>query len=220
MAISASNTSTVTYDRVTSSTTATTVKTRSEVESVGTDGVTKQVFTITADDAAVANVYTVTVTAGSVDDVYYVKVVDNVNATPCPPAVYLQATGDTATTIANNLVQLLNANPLIRATNAAGVITVTSEYPGRELTITNTKSTTVGNVVISEVTPESGVATTRKLCDLYTKLITNDAGYVEVQGRVDTYDVDGSTVLTTGSYGRVGSQHTKTLNAFQADAGQ
>lgn len=113
---------------------------------------------------AIANVLTITISQGSDGDIYSVVVDDGVGADE--GYAFLQIGTPGAAAIAAGLAKALDASPYVVATASAAVITVTGVIPGRDITLDVTNSTTAGNLVVAQVTAQSGTAVYRKMAEL------------------------------------------------------
>jgi hypothetical protein len=222
-----SNVTTVSYDRpVSTPTTSTVLPLRVEAD-VDATGKTVINLYATLDPANVAEVNTVVITAGATGDIYTLTVVDNVLTTEYQ-ASYKQRSGDTATTIAAALATQLNASPIVKATAATGTVTVTSEIPGRNVTLAKTDSTVATNLVITTTTPPSGTVLEKKVgtLEVTVGVLTgqadeNNNGLVFFNGKDIWYTATSDVTIQkqTTTPGRIGSNSPLTLDAIQTANG-
>lgn len=169
--------STITYPRpVETSTQQVTLETEYRIDTA-TGNQVKTEWYMTLDPGAVPQVSTVTITAGSTGDDYVISLTSNAVTKAYR---HKQEAGETATAIATFLATLINTNPAVKATNAAGVITITSLVPGQAFTLANTGSTTTGNVTIATTTANAGTSLHRKIGEATVTFSVSSKGYPEV----------------------------------------
>lgn len=114
---------------------------------------------INLDPSAVEEVTTLTITAGVTNDLFAVTIAGDTY-------IYKQKAGDTADIVATELAKRADANPKVKATAAANVVTLTGVVAGETLAITDGGSTTPANMTIAETTAASGTAKYRKLSEV------------------------------------------------------
>jgi hypothetical protein len=206
---------TLSYDRPTSAiVTATTLETDYQISfpSANTVRITQN---LTLDPSAVAQVSTVTLSAGSNGDDIAVHL--TVGGTTW---IYRhkKAAGDTVTTMAAFLATLINTNPNVAATSAAGVITITSAIPGQAFTLANTDSSTVGNVVIATTTANSGTTLHRKVVDLDVSFTVNTNKFPTVTLGGNWYNGAASPVVVL-PVSNLTTAGPRSIDTLQTDAG-
>jgi hypothetical protein len=208
-----------------SNTVEATLATRIET-TISAAGVVVLNYYASLDSSCVAEVDTITIAAGSDGDLYAIAVSDDVLIQP-QYAVHKMSAGQTAAQIATALAAQLNGFQTIKALAAADVITVTSEIPGRTLTISVADSTTPGNLTVAQTVAPSGTSIERKVAVAEVKPSVKDVagnpeknGTVSFLGRVFHMDTDGMTVLNpSAGFGLLGTDSLRTLDAFQTAAG-
>ncbi len=163
----------------------------------------------------VPQVSTVTITSGSTGDEYAVKVTVGSSALTYR---HKQVASETAASIATFLATLINTNPNVQATNVGGVITIKSLIPGQAFTLSNTDSTTVGNVVIATTTANSGTALHRKIAEAEIDFSANESGFPKISTSGKWYDAALSPVQKQ-SFGPLTGVGYATLDAIQLAQG-
>lgn len=221
-----SNVANITYARPAAEQTVPTIlRARTSVVSVDANGVATIDFLVNLNPAAVAEVQTATITAGVAGDLYILETTDSVLATPFT-AVYRQVTGDTASIIAARLAERINLSPHVRATASGAVITLTSEFAGRDLTLSKVGSTDEAKISFASVTAPSGTFVERRVArhELRMTVSSNNtdperSGIPNVETRTYFYQVNGTTALNPNvEFRKVSAGNTITLDAFQIDA--
>jgi hypothetical protein len=206
---------TISYDRPANSTvTATTLETDYQISFPLANRV-RITQNLTLDPAAVPQVSTVTLSAGSTGDDIAIHL--TVGSTTW---VYrhVKAAGDTVATIAAFLATLINTNPNIAATSAAGVITITSAIPGQAFTLANTDSTVVGNVVIATTTANSGTALHRKVADIDVTFAVNANKFPTITLGGSWYNGAASPVVVL-PVSVLSTSGPRSIDTLQTDAG-
>ena len=170
---------------------------------------------LTLDPDNVAQVSTVTITAGTTSDEYAVKVTVGSGAFTYR---HKQVASETATSIAAFLATLINTNPNVAATSAAGIITIKSLIPGQAFTLANTDSTTVGNAVIATTTANSGTALHRKVAEAEITFSASTSGFPVTSVSGKWYD-GASTPVMKQAFGPLVGTGNSTIDAIQTAQG-
>lgn len=195
------------------------------VASIDTNGVVAVDYFFGLNPDAVAEVHSATITVGATGDLYILETTDPTLTAPFT-AVYRQRAGDTASLIAARLAERINLSPHVRATASAGIITLTSEFPGRDLTVGKAGSTDEAKIVLAVVTNASGTEVERRVARHESQMTvasnTTDpqrSGIPNVETRTFFYQVNGTTALNPNvEFRKVSTGNTVTLDAFQTDA--
>lgn len=160
---------------------------------------------------------TVTLTAGTAGDEYVISVDDGTD-----DLIYRhnQTATDTATTMATFLAAIIDTHPGVRATSAAGVITVTGAIPGVAITVDTSSSTTPANVVAATSTPASGTALHRKISDITIGWTVDTSGFptITVDEAIFYSGAASPTSVSTRTNIAVG-KGSKTLDTIQTENG-
>lgn len=137
------------------------------------------------DSTAVAQVSTVTLALGTAADNYVVVIA---NGPDTKTYRHQQAAGDTANTLAEFLATIINTNPSVTATFADNVITLTSSVAGDDFVISNTGSTTVGNVVVATPTASAGTPKHRKRWEMFVNFNVTPQGFEQLTAQGFCYN--------------------------------
>ena len=140
------------------------------------------------DPDAIAKVMTINLTIGSTGDLYDVEIA-NADDTGARSYSYRQKAGQALSGIAADFAAVIDLDPRVRATSAAGVITITGVAPGEDFNVDVSNSTTEANLTVATTTASSGVSARRLASRTYIDYsVASNTGLLRIATRNEFYN--------------------------------